>query len=324
MKKVTILFVLALASAITVNAGNTPVVIKTPPKPTATLQKMWVDYDVTENNEYGMRIHINFTAIDLLDTEVELGVYFQFTDDQTDFLPDKNQRYYTTNGKVAVSTKMTPPYASSKYSDIQLFMPYEELDLDAGTYQLTMNVQLLYPHGGAIAWLNLYDFEYTKYDEGRGAGPKAVKGNRTAKMHIAKTTGPRATLEKMWVDHNVTGENGAKGMTIHFKFTAYDMKDIDAYVAVFFDYNDGQGGSLKDKNDKYASKNGYVSVFKSIYPAYTAAIYDDLQVFMPYDEFDLDAGNYKLSFEALLILKDGGLISKFGWYDFDYSKPADK
>jgi hypothetical protein len=183
-------------------------------------------------------------------------------------------------------------------------------------------MQIVWPRGGTIAWLKLYDIEYTQYDDARGAGTRGGAGNSglTARNIPDKTTGPRATFEKMWVDHNVV-EGGVKGMVIHYKFVTYGMKDVEAYVATYFDYNDGVGGPLKDKNQKYHTSGGNVAVFKNIFPGYDTAWYDDLRVFMPYEEFDLPGGDYKLSLEAILIHKNGDVISKFGWYDFEYSRP---
>jgi hypothetical protein len=77
---------------------------------------------------------------------------------------------------------------------------------------------------------------------------------------------------------------------------------------------------LKDKNQKFFSTDGDVAVYKNIKPGSDVAYYDDLQVFMPNDEFDLDPGNYKLILDAKLIYAKGGLINYFTYYGFDYSK----
>ena len=98
---------------------------------------------------------------------------------------------------------------------------------------------------------------------------------------------PRATFNKMWVDYDVT-ENGLKGMRLHIKFTVYDMLNMDAYMAVYFEYNDERGGLLKDKNGKFNSTAGDVALYQSIKPAYNPANYEDLQLFMPYSELELD------------------------------------
>ena len=63
------------------------------------------------------------------------------------------------------------------------------------------------------------------------------------------TAEPSATFDKIWVDYDIT-EEGQKGMRIHLKFSAYGMKDMDAYIAVYFEYNDEVGGYVKDKNPR--------------------------------------------------------------------------
>ena len=37
--------------------------------PSASFDSIWVDYDVTENGVYGMRIHLNFSTYGMKDVE---------------------------------------------------------------------------------------------------------------------------------------------------------------------------------------------------------------------------------------------------------------
>src|ERR1043165_115995 len=104
---------------------------------------------------------------------------------------------------------------------------------------------------------------------------------------IPRLASPHATFDKLWVDYDVY-DNGVKGMKIHVKFTAYEMLNMDAYLAIYFQYDDELGGYLKDKNSKFNSSAGEVAVYTSIKPQYDPAVYNDLSVFMPYDELDLD------------------------------------
>jgi hypothetical protein len=116
---------------------------------------------------------------------------------------------------------------------------------------------------------------------------------------------PNATFDKLWIDYDVF-DNGIKGMKIHVKFTAYEMKDMDAYVAIYFQTDDENSTWLMDKNNKYNSTDGYVAVYRSIKPLYDPAVYNDLDVFMPYSELDLDPGEYDLAMDVKLIYKAGG------------------
>src|SRR6188768_2466818 len=81
-----------------------------------------------------------------------------------------------------------------------------------------------------------------------------------------------ATFDKLWIDYDVF-DNGIKGMKIHVKFTAYEMKDMDAFLAIYFQTDDENSTWLKDKNSKYNSSDGYVAVYRSIKPQYDPAIF---------------------------------------------------
>lgn len=321
MKKLLFLFLFCVAF--------TAIKAHTTADPDATLQKVWVDYDVTIQGEYGMNIHLDFTTYNMKGIPVELAIYFDYYDgNDLVWLKDNNGRYKSPGGYVGVAKKITANYETSVFTDVQIFMPYDELDLDAGEHDLSMEIYInnLPPRTGSVAFLGYKDFVYTQYDDGRGISNRGAQtaNPKSAKNAMTQNTEPYATFDKLWVDHNITDENGNKGMTIHYKFVTYNMKDVEAYVGAYFDYNDGSGQSLKDKNKKYYTSSGNVAVFKGIYPGYDTAYYDDLRVFMPYDEFDLPPGNYNLSFEAILIKKEGGIISKFDWYDFSYNKPEEK
>jgi hypothetical protein len=131
---------------------------------------------------------------------------------------------------------------------------------------------------------------------------------------------PTASFSKMWVDYDVW-DNGVKGMRLHFKFTVYSMKGIDGDVAIFF--KDEAGNRLKDKNKNYYSSGGDVALYIDIKPGYDAADYDDLQVFMPYNELDIDAaGKYNLTMETKLIYASGTTIQNLTNYSFEYTKGA--
>jgi hypothetical protein len=129
-----------------------------------------------------------------------------------------------------------------------------------------------------------------------------------------------AVLDTMWVSYDITRDT-ALGMIIHLKFSVSEMKDVDADVAIFFEYDDDRGGRLRDKNKLYSSNGGDVAVYKSINPAYPDAVFEDLQVFMPYNELDLRTGKYDLTIVANLIFPNGDLISHLGKHYFQFTQP---
>ena len=64
---------------------------------------------------------------------------------------------------------------------------------------------------------------------------------------LPRPADPKAIFEKLWIDYDVY-EDGVKGMKIHVKFTAYEMLNMDAYLAIYFEFDEEIGGYFKDKN----------------------------------------------------------------------------
>jgi hypothetical protein len=269
--------------------------------PGATFDKMWVDYDITEDGLKGMRIHVKFTAYDMLNLDSYLAIYFEHDDEAGGVLKDKNKKYYSSSGDVAVYKSIKPLYNPAVYDDLQVFMPYSELDLDPGNYDLTMDVKLIYKEGGLIQKLTSYDFEYTKPVENGGI-PASLAS---------------ATFDKIWVDYDVA-ENDRKGMRIHVKFSVSHLKNVDSYLAIYFEKKDGE--KLKTSNTDYQSKSGQVAIYKSLLPSYDETDYNDLQLFMPYNELNLGTGKFDLKMDVDVIYKNGDLIKHLDYHDFWFSQ----
>jgi hypothetical protein len=138
-----------------------------PPTPNKTnagistkFERMWVDYNVTEGGRRGMRIHTSFRVFNLKNQSLYLAIYFQKKDGTKLFTNNRNFR--STNGQVAIFKALRPAYDDTVYDDTTLFMPYDELNLDPGFYELQMDADVIYENGNLVEHLNFYDFEYEK------------------------------------------------------------------------------------------------------------------------------------------------------------------
>lgn len=298
MKKIICLFLFCVAAAIAGRAAGHPFNLTKQEGPGAIFDSIWVDYDIKEGDTRGMRIHLSFSAINMKDMDAYLAIYFEYDDDIAGFIKDKNNKFNSTEGDVAVYKSIRPAYDPAVYKDLQVFMPYNELDLEPGIYDLTMDVKLIYKQGGVLQKLTNYDFEYTK-----PGSPADVESAIQAS----------ATFQKLWVDYDVK-ENGQKGMRIHVSFTAVNLKGIDCYLAVYFEKKNGE--KIDGTNDGFRSKAGQLAVYKNFKPAYPEAIYDDLQLFMPYSEIKLPPGKYDLKLDANVILKNGDMVKHLKDHDF--------
>jgi hypothetical protein len=97
------------------------------------------------------------------------------------------------------------------------------------------------------------------------------------------------------------------------------MKDIDSYLAVYFEKEDGE--KLYTNNKTYRSKDGQVAVYKTLKPAYDDTVYEDAQVFIPYEEFNLDSGKYTLKMDVDVIYENGDLVEHMKFEEFEYTEP---
>ncbi len=321
MKKILCLFLFAIATILIANAAGTPTNKINAAQPSATMQKMWVDYEATEDGRSGMMMHIALTVYDMKGREALLGFYFKYNDGKPDSYikhPGSRNKYHSASGILCAAKTLIPNYDVSVYDDITVFMPYDEIKLDPGEYDLSIDVQMQnISTGNGFAWFDLYDFIFTKGDNSRSNNKQVF----VVKNKVVATTGPRAVFDTLWVDFDVK-ENNEMGMKIHFKFSTYSMKDTQASVAIYFMYNTYEKKTIRDKNQKFLSGSGDVALYMDIKPGYDTAYFNDLVLFMPYAELDLTPGTYELLMDTKLIYSRGGLISNFVYQPFRYTEPA--
>lgn len=138
---------------------------------------------------------------------------------------------------------------------------------------------------------------------------------------VKSANDPNGKIDRTWVDYNVT-ENERTGMRIHNKFSAYNLKDTECYLAVYFQKDDGT--SLMSEDPSFRSAKGTLALFKLLKPNYANTIYDDIELFMPYGEFNVTPGKHKLKLDVDLITKDGNLIQHLNFHNFEYERFANQ
>lgn len=129
----------------------------------AIIQDVTVDYDVTRFEKKGMLIHVKFSISGMQNQEGRASAYFAQRDDTP--LKDQNGEYTTTEGQVAVGESFTPGFPVTIYDNLELFMPYDELELGPGSYELKFHVQLwerAHPENPALAISPDITFDFSK------------------------------------------------------------------------------------------------------------------------------------------------------------------
>lgn len=103
----------------------------------ATINKVWVDHNVYQNNQKGMKIHVKFDAYNVYNHQIKVCVYFYYKNG--DALKGINgSEYITSSGKVTVQTTSTANYTNTTWNDFTLFMPYSYLNMASGCKDLSL------------------------------------------------------------------------------------------------------------------------------------------------------------------------------------------
>src|SRR3979411_2889186 len=100
---------------------------------------------------------------------------------------------------------------------------------------------------------------------------------------------PEAIYEGARIVHNVTVD-GVKGMRVHAKFRVRYGLGVPCMMIAYFYYDDAENTPLKSSDADYPDKQGNVAATANFTPAYYPAVYNDLQLFMPYDALNMESG----------------------------------
>ena len=140
--------------------------------------------------------------------------------------------------------------------------------------------------------------------------------------YIGPVDDPVAVYEGARIVHNVTVD-GVKGMRVHATFRVKYGLGVPCMMIAYFYYDDADNTPLKSGDADYRDKKGNVAATANFTPAYDPAVYNDLQLFVPYDALNMESGEkYALKFYLALYDKEGGrFFGKSGWYKFNLTMP---
>jgi hypothetical protein len=132
------------------------------------------------------------------------------------------------------------------------------------------------------------------------------------------TTNIWGKLKDINIEYNVT-QDGKPGIRIKQDFSIYNAQGKKCIMAAYF-YDADNGKPLPDHNGIKSSVDGFVADFTEFSPGYQNTDYNDLTLFMPYDELELGNGNFRL--KCFVAIFDPALkqISTSGYQYFTFSQ----
>lgn len=257
----------------------------------SNLQDVHIDYNVTEDGKLGMRIKQSFLMYNAQGKQCIMAVYFH--DAETDKpLKDKDGIKASVDGNVASFTYFTPGYQSTQYTDLSVFMPYDELDLGSGNFRLKCYVAIFDPN---LKQISTGGYQYFTFSQGISCKDITVK--------------------TVYDDNN-------QQLVITPIFTIENAKGLKCKAVAYFYYDTDV--PLRDHNNLYHTVDGNVSSSADFTPAYDRALYDNsgtgFSIILPYKELELTKGAYKLKFQVILFDDKLNQVIKSQYYDFSFTQ----
>lgn len=260
--------------------------------------RIWIDYNVTQDGEKGMLIHTSFTVRQMRNLDGYLTVRLQGEDDEV--LESSVSGLRNKGGQLAVFKDFRPDYDDAVYEDLAVFIPYSAIELASGKHSLKIDADLIYENGDFIKHLTLHPFIFTQPDQNDGTP------SETANVQF----------NQLWIDDNVT-RDGQMGMLIHVNLALRQLKDIPSKLAIAVEYKNGD--KVFAGNPEYRSTNGQLTVYRTLNNRFDSSLYTDLQVFIPYREFSVGEGPQDLRLHADILYGDGGNLH-VTYHDFSFTK----
>lgn len=100
------------------------------------INNIWFEHDACRGKEKGIVFHVDFDIRNMGGKTGLCAIFFHYDQEGNRPLEDTDKKYCTKSGYVAVSRKFTPDSDDFNFADLDLFIPYRQLDLPKGDYNL--------------------------------------------------------------------------------------------------------------------------------------------------------------------------------------------
>ncbi len=157
---------------------------------------VWVDFDAIRKSDglKGMLINSTFTILNQKDAETNINVYFHFDGFPYEPLKGFNDQYSTQDGQVSVGRSFKPSLIRDDY-DFLIFMPYKELHLARGRFELVFFIEFFDKRSGEFIGESLpFQFWVVDTPDGEAAsGGLTLPPTPTPTPYSSPTPLPTAT-----------------------------------------------------------------------------------------------------------------------------------
>jgi hypothetical protein len=119
-------------------------------------------------------------------------------------------------------------------------------------------------------------------------------------------------IQSILVEDNVT-KGSESGVRLHIKVSVHGFKGRSMKAIAYL--HSPKGVAVNDTNGKCRTTDGKVCFSKKFQPSYDRSVFNDLQIFMPYNEMHLQRGSH-VCYCRVSILADGHRITRSDYVEF--------
>ncbi len=234
------------------------------------IEAPWIEHLVQRPEGMGLLIHAKVVIADRAGRSTVLRATFERPDGTP--LKDLDGLHALAGGEVAVERKLTPGEARASFEDLDLFLPYADLHV--------IEDQAPGEQKHALAYrLRLLDET--------GGPPLAETAAQAFEVKATRPAEGWAGIRRVWVSSGKDAE-GVVGVVVHAEISVDWRRGKDTLISATFRWPDGQ--PLKDLDGRFTTPNGTVATGDTVVPRFERAAWDDLQLFLPYEQLHLKPG----------------------------------
>lgn len=253
---------------------------------TCVLKDISVTHNVIVNGKYGLEVNGSFRIDNALGKNCRFVAYFYNSDGTP--LKDFDNTFKTTNGNVAVGTDCVPRYTAAEFTNVKLYLPYDQLHMKPGHHNLKLEISVWDEQRRELASGGATYFTYRN-----GAIFSAINNVQTF-------------------------DNYLKRVTVMPKFTVENGRGSNFQVYTYFYFSDGRPVQSWNNYTRQYENIMFSNYFTPGYDntTYNYGYYSDLFIYVPYSSFPSFPGRRTYYKYYTAIFKDGQQVATSSWTEF--------
>ncbi|HEX7845746.1 MAG TPA: M12 family metallopeptidase [Chitinophagaceae bacterium] len=247
----------------------------------AVFSNIRIEYNAFRDNKKGMIIRTHLSVLNAVNKKNKLIAYIFWNNDEH-MSGSPGSSYTTDKGQLAAWMELRPAYQKTVYDQLELFFPYEALNIEQGEFKLKLSLHLLDESGKQLTASGKYFFTYQN--------------------------GPVCTNFQT-LSVRVNADNNERRIYFAPQFVLKYAKQKASRIKIYFFHPDGTPVKAQTGSG-YQTEFGTVYTWARIDPGYEETFYNynpqqPFSIYLPYDELSLQPGVNNFKFKIYISDEEG-------------------